>query len=110
VDVLLDIETTGALNIHQALPNATMIFLLPPSAKELERRLRGRATDGDEQVAIRLKHARHEMELFEAYDYLVVNDDLDRASRELESVVRAVRAQREHRIAKAEAILATFQK
>lgn len=110
VDVLLDIETTGALNIHRALPDATMIFLLPPTAQELERRLRGRGTDGEEQVAVRLNHARHEMELFEAYDYLVVNDDLDRASRELESVVRAVRAQRENRIAKAEAILATFQK
>ena len=110
VDVLLDIETTGALKIHQALPDATMIFLLPPSAQEMERRLRGRGTDGEDQVAIRLKYARHEMELFEAYDYLIVNDDLDRAYLELESVVRAVRAQREHRIATAEAILATFPK
>lgn len=110
VDVLLDIETTGALNIHQALPDATMIFVMPPSAQELERRLRGRGTDGEEQISIRLKHARHEMELFEAYDYLIVNDDLDRAYRELESVIRAVRAQRENRIAKAEAILGTFQK
>ena len=110
MDVLLDIETTGALNIHQALPDATMIFLMPPSAQELERRLRGRGSDGEEQIAIRLKHARHEMELFEAYDYLLVNDDLERAYRELESVVRAVRAQRENRIATAEAILATFQK
>jgi guanylate kinase len=110
VDVLLDVETTGALNIHQALPDATMIFLLPPSAQEMERRLRGRGTDGEEQVAVRLKHARHEMELYEAYDYLIVNDDIDRAYLELESVIRAVRAQREHRIARAEAILATFQK
>ena len=108
VDVLLDIETTGARNIHRALPEATMIFLMPPSAQELERRLRGRGTDGEEQVAIRLKHARHEMELFEAYDYLVVNEDVERAYAELASIVRASRARREHRARTAQAILATF--
>ena len=110
VDVLLDIETTGALNIHRALPDATMIFLLPPSAQELERRLRSRGTDNEEQLALRLRHARHEMELYEAYDYLVVNDNLERAYLELESILRGTRAQREHRVAAAEAILATFPK
>ncbi len=110
VDVLLDIETTGALNIRQALPEATMIFLLPPSAEEMEHRLRGRGTDGEAQIAIRMGHARHEIERYGAYDYLIVNDDLERAYRELESVVRAARARREHRSAAAEAILATFPK
>lgn len=108
VDVLLDIETTGALNIHKALPDAVMIFLLPPSAQELERRLRGRGSDTEEQISLRMQHARHEMELFEAYDYLIVNDDLDRAYRQLESVILAERAGRERMIAAAGRILETF--
>lgn len=108
VDVLLDIETTGALNIHKAIPDAVMIFLMPPSAEELERRLRGRGADTEAQISLRLKHARHEMELFEAYDYLIINDDLERAYRQLESVVLAARAQRERMIRPAGRILETF--
>ena len=108
VDVLLDIETTGALNIHKAVPDAVMIFLMPPSAEELERRLRGRGSDTEAQISLRLKHARHEMELFEAYDYLIVNDDLERAYRQLQSVVLAARAQRERMVGPAGRILETF--
>lgn len=109
VDVLLDIETTGALNIHKAIPDAVMVFLLPPSAAELERRLRGRHSEPEDQLALRLRHARHEMELLEAYDYLIVNDDLERAFRELQAVVLATRAQRERRIGQAGRILETFR-
>jgi guanylate kinase len=109
VDVLLDIETTGALNIHKSIPDAVMIFLLPPSAAELERRLRGRGSDTEEQISLRMKHARHEMELFETYDYLIINDDLERAYRQLESIVLAVRAQRERVIGRAGRILKTFR-
>jgi guanylate kinase len=108
VDVLLDIETTGALNLHRELPDAVMVFLLPPSAKELERRLRGRGSDTEEQISLRMKHARHEMELFEAYDYLIVNDDLERAYRQLQAVILAQRAGRERMIAAAGRILETF--
>ena len=108
VDVLLDIETTGALNIHKAIPDAVMIFLLPPSAEELERRLRGRGSDAEAQISLRMKNARHEMQLFEAYDYLIVNDDLERAYRQLSSVVLAARAQRERMIGAAGRILDSF--
>lgn len=109
VDVLLDIETTGALNIRTALPDAVMVFLLPPSAEELERRLRGRGSDTEAQISLRMQHARHEVELFEAYDYLIVNDDLERTYRQLQAVVLAVRAQRERMIAQAGRILETFR-
>lgn len=107
-DILLDIETVGAKNVRQQLPEAVMIFLLPPSAQELERRLRGRGTEGDEQLRLRLAHARHEMEQFGHYDYLVVNDDLDRAYGELEALVRAARCRRIRQDARARAILDTF--
>jgi len=109
VDVLLDIETTGALNIRTAIPDAIMVFLLPPSAAELERRLRGRGSDSEAQISLRMQHARHEMELFEAYDYLIVNDDLELTFRQLQAVVLAARAQRERMIGRAGRILETFR-
>jgi guanylate kinase len=108
VDILLDIETTGALNLRQAIPDAHMIFILPPSAAALEQRLRGRGKDSEEQVAIRLKHARHELELCHAYDYLVVNDDLEAAYRTFESIVHATRARKERMAPVAQRILQGF--
>jgi guanylate kinase len=107
-DVLLDIETTGARNLREAIPDAQMIFILPPSAGILAQRLRGRGKDSETQVAIRLEHARHEMEQFEAYDYLVVNDDLEVASHRLEAIIQAQRARRERMAAQARSILAGF--
>ena len=93
-DVLLDIETTGALHLKQAVPDANMIFILPPSAAALEERLRGRGKDSEEQIAIRVQHARHELELYPAYDFLILNDDLELAYRQLEGIVNARRASR----------------
>ena len=94
VDVLLDIETMGAAALKERMPDAIMIFLLPPSAAELERRLRGRGKDSQEQIGIRLAYARHELEHFAEYDHLIVNDDLESAYRQLESVVLAARSRR----------------
>lgn len=109
-DVLLDIETTGALNIRRAIPDAVMVFILPPSAQALETRLRGRGKDSEEQVRLRLQHARHELDLYHAYDYLIVNDDLDRAYRQFESVIWATRARKERMVSTAQAILSAFPK
>ena len=108
LDVLLDIETTGALNLRQAIPDARMIFILPPSAAALEQRLRSRGKDSDEQIGIRMRHARHEMELCHAYDYLVMNDDLELAYRHFESIVYATRASRERMAPMAQQILEGF--
>ncbi len=107
-DVLLDIETTGALNMRRAIPDARMIFILPPSAASLEQRLRSRGKDSDEQIRIRMQHARHEMELYHAYDYLVLNDDLELAYRQFESVIYATRASRERMAPEARRILEGF--
>ena len=107
-DVLLDIETTGALNLRKAIPDARMIFILPPSAASLEQRLRSRGKDSDEQIAIRLRHARHELELYPAYDYLVMNDDLELAYRQFEGIVFATRASRERMAPAAQRILDSF--
>ncbi|WP_306590635.1 guanylate kinase [Geothrix sp. 21YS21S-4] len=107
-DVLLDIETTGALNLRQAIPDARMIFILPPSAAALEQRLRSRAKDSDEQVGIRMRHARHEMEQYPAYDYLVMNDDVELAYRQFEGIIHAARAERPRMTPLARRILEGF--
>jgi guanylate kinase len=108
LDVLLDIETTGALNLHRAMPEACMIFILPPSAEALEQRLRSRGKDSDEQIRIRLQHARHELELYPAYDYLVMNDDLELAYQQFESIIHATRVTRERMAPAAQRILDGF--
>ncbi|WP_257307014.1 guanylate kinase [Geothrix campi] len=108
LDVLLDIETTGALNLRRAIPDARMIFILPPSAASLEQRLRSRGKDSDEQIRIRMKHARHELELYHAYDYLVLNDDLELAYQQFESIIHATRASRERMAPVAQRILEGF--
>ena len=107
-DVLLDIETTGALNLRRAIPDAHMIFILPPSAAALEERLRSRGKDSDEQIRIRLQYARHELELYPAYDFLVMNDDLELAYRRFESIFLATRATRERMAPVAQRILEGF--
>jgi guanylate kinase len=108
LDVLLDIETTGAMNLRTIIPDARMIFILPPSAAALEQRLRSRSKDSDEQIRIRMKHARHEMELFGAYDYLIMNDDLELAYQQFESVIHATRATLERMAPAAQRILEGF--
>ena len=107
-DVLLDIETTGALNLRRAIPDARMIFILPPSAAALEQRLRSRGKDSDDQIRIRMRHARHELELYHAYDYLVMNDDLELAYKQFESIVHATRASRERMASRALQLLEGF--
>ena len=108
VDVLLDIETVGAKNVRREIPDAIMIFLLPPDAEALAKRLRGRGKDSEAQIRMRLQYARHELEEFPHYDYLIVNDDLEQAYRQLESVVLAARCRRERMTPSAQEILASF--
>ena len=108
VDILLDIESQGAARVHAAIPDAVMVFLLPPSAQELSARLHGRGDESAEQVRIRLEYARHELSQFAAYDYLVVNDTVEQAYRKLESIIIATRCRRERMTHQAERILASF--
>mgnify|MGYP001205335656 CR=1 FL=1 len=107
-DVLLDIETIGARRVHEALPEAIMIFILPPSAEALAARLRGRGTESEAQVELRLGHARHELEQMDLYDHLIVNDDLETAFRDLLAVILASRSRKARAWAQAQQILTTF--
>lgn len=81
--VVLDIEVQGAVQIKETLPGALLVFLTPPSFDELERRLRGRGTEDEDTVRRRLAVARQEVEASDAFDVVVVNDDLDRCVAEV---------------------------
>ena len=88
-DVLLDIDPQGALQVKENFPDAVLIFILPPSLKELERRLRKRGTDSEEVIEKRLKIAREEIRRAPLYDYIVVNDSLEVAYGRLKSIITA---------------------
>lgn len=85
--VLLDIEPNGARNVKNNYPEALLIFIMPPSQEELERRLRGRNDTPEDQIAIRLERAKWEMEQRGWYDHVVVNDDADRCAEEILSYI-----------------------
>jgi guanylate kinase len=91
-DILLDIDVQGARQIKQAYPNAVSIFLLPPSLRELRRRLAARGTDGKEIIRRRLANAQDEIKERIYYDYYVVNREVNEAVRVLSSIVEAERS------------------
>jgi guanylate kinase len=86
-DVLLEIDWQGAQQIRRTLPECRSIFVLPPSREALEQRLRGRKTDSDEVIARRLRDSLADLSHWSEFDYIVVNDDFDRATGELEAIV-----------------------
>lgn len=86
-DVLLEIDWQGARQVRKLLPEAVSIFILPPTRAELERRLRTRATDDEAVIARRLRDAVSDMSHWDEFDYVVVNEDFDRAVGELAAIV-----------------------
>lgn len=90
-NVILEIEIQGALKIKELFPESLLLFVTPPSAAELERRLKNRGTETQEAIARRLARASEESEGMEAYDYIVVNDDLEACVEELHRLVEAAR-------------------
>lgn len=87
LDVILEIEVKGFLQIKKACPDCVTIFIAPPSFEELQLRLRGRGTESEEVIAERLKTAEEELKSQDLFDYVVVNDDLDRAVNEVLSII-----------------------
>ena len=85
--VLLDIEPKGAEQVRKAAPEATLIFIMPPTIDELERRLRGRGDTSEEQILIRMERANWEMRQREWYDHVVVNDDAERCADEILNII-----------------------
>jgi len=86
-DVLLEIDWQGARQIRAAMPDCLAVFILPPSAAELERRLRGRSTDSDATIRRRLRDAHADMSHWAEFDYAVINEDFDRALTDLSAIL-----------------------
>lgn len=105
-DYLFDIDWQGGQQIRRQWPTeSVLIFILPPTMAELERRLRRRATDSPEAIQRRLAMAKRELEHYGDYDYLVVNDNLDRAHQQLNAIVEAARCSRQRSAHLAEELL-----
>ncbi|MBF4508888.1 MAG: guanylate kinase [Aeromicrobium sp.] len=86
-DVVLEIDPQGAFQVKELMPEAVLVFIIAPSLDELERRIRGRGAETDEQVRTRLATAVRELELVECYDHVVENDDVARATDELVALI-----------------------
>ena len=88
-DILLEIDTQGALNVMEAMPEGLYVFLLPPSLEELEKRLRGRGTETEESIARRLGAAKEEIGRAVKYRYVVVNDTVEKAEETIANIISA---------------------
>ena len=88
-DVIMDIDVQGGLNIKKSYPEAVLIFVMTPTFKELEKRLRARKKDSDDTMRRRLRNARKELKSLPRYEYLVINDELKRAEKDVEAVIEA---------------------
>ncbi len=94
-DIILDIDIHGAMQMKQKYKDAVYVFILPPSIKVLQKRLRDRMSDSDDTIKERLAEAKDEMRNYKNYDYVILNDDIKSALLELESIVRAARVRTE---------------
>jgi guanylate kinase len=100
-DLVLEIDVQGALQAKQKLPGSVAVFVLPPSRQDLERRIRERGLDSEDEIRRRLERARQEMLSYSSYDFAIINDDLERAGREAQAIALGSRcrvARREERI------------
>ncbi|CQR47750.1 Guanylate kinase [Paraliobacillus sp. PM-2] len=98
-DVFLEIEVQGALQVKKNFPEGVFVFLSPPSLEELKNRIVSRGTESDDLVANRLHAAKQEIKMMDAYDYVVVNDQIDKAVEKVQAIVKSEHCKRE-RVAK----------
>lgn len=94
IDVFLEIEIKGFLQIKEKYPDCVTIFLLPPSIEELERRLKGRGTETEDVIEKRLKTAKSELTYANQFDYTVINDDVEKAKNEIINIIANIKNER----------------
>ena len=109
-DVILEIEPQGALKIKEKYPEAVLIFIVPPNAKELEKRLIGRGTEEADTIKKRLKRAAEETEYIDNYEYIVVNDNLDDAVRDIHHIIQAASHKKDRAVGFIEALTDDLKK
>jgi len=108
LDLVLEIDVQGATQVKGKHPESVAIFVVPPSARELEKRIRARGQNSEEEIARRLEQARQEVQRYDEYDYVVVNDDVERAGREVQAIAVAARCRRVWNEDRARQILELF--
>ncbi len=109
LDLVLEIDVQGAAQVKEKLPESVAIFILPPSRQELERPLRSRVQDADQEIALRHSKAKAEIVASEKfYDFCIVNDDVERASQEAQAIVVALRCGSVRRRDRVNQVLASF--
>lgn len=108
LNLVLEIDVQGAEQVKKQIPEALAVFIVPPSRQAVEQRLRARGQDSEEAIGRRLERARQEMSCWTQYDFVVVNDDLDRAGDDLRSIVLASRCRRNGSDRRMRKILDTF--
>ena len=91
-DIILEVDVQGAASVRALLPDSVSIFILPPSFEVLKSRLQARGTDSPEELDLRLRNAPMELKYYAAFEYLILNDDLDRAAEQMTAIVHAERA------------------
>jgi guanylate kinase len=109
-DVILEIDVQGANSIRAKMPKAVSIFILPPAFEVLKARLTARQTESDEELAIRLRNSRGEVEDYKDFDYVIINDEVEKATNNLKTAILAERLRKDRQIEKIETILETFEK
>jgi len=97
-DLLMDVDIQGAREIRRRFPESLSIFILPPSMDILKERLKGRSTNEEVDIDLRMKKALGEIQQCRDYDFIIVNDDLNQAAREIEAIIIAQRAHRKRRL------------
>jgi guanylate kinase len=108
LDLVLEIDVQGADQVRAKLPEAIDIFIVPPSREELEKRIRARGQDGEEEISRRLKRAKVEMERYLDYDYVVINEDVGRAGEAVRAIALGARSETKRNSERVRQILKSF--
>lgn len=107
-DLVLEIDVAGAVQVKQKLPDAVAIFVVPPSRADVEQRIRARGQDSEDEIRRRLERSRQEMLKYPSYDFAVINDDLERAGREVQAIALASRCRLARQEGQIREIVRTF--
>jgi guanylate kinase len=107
-DVILEIDVQGAESIRRKMPDAVSIFILPPSFEVLRNRLINRATEKRKDLSLRLRNSINEVRQYEYFDYVVINDDVEKATADLQTVISAERLKRDRQTEAIQGILGSF--
>jgi len=107
-DIILEVDVQGAASVRRLIPDAVTVFILPPSLEILRKRLIARGTDSEEELALRLRNAPEELKNYKAFDFVIINENVERASAQLESVIEAERARPARQEANIQRIIESF--